>query len=93
MAALSDNLKDLQRYILQEQQPVACNAETAWRDFMNDGNNLLVANDPAGKFQVVTVFLGFNYGTIEKPKFFQTTCLGASSEKTPHNVGAISLPS
>ena len=44
MAALSDNPKDLQRYILQEQQSVACNAETAWRAFMNNGSNLLVAN-------------------------------------------------
>ncbi|MBT9313996.1 hypothetical protein [Leptothoe spongobia] len=84
MAALSDNPKDLQRYILQDQQPVVCNDEATWRTFMNDGNNLLVANDPAGNFQVITVFLGFNYGNTEKPKFFQTTCLGADSEKHPH---------
>ena len=84
MAALSDNPKDLKRYILHNQQPVVCDNEATWRMFMNDGNNLLVAHDPAGKFQVVTVFLGFNCGTIEQPKFFQTTCLGADSEKHPH---------
>ncbi|NEQ51027.1 MAG: hypothetical protein F6K11_12985 [Leptolyngbya sp. SIO3F4] len=27
MAEVSDNLKDLQRYILQAQQPVICNAD------------------------------------------------------------------
>lgn len=50
---------------------------------MNNGDNLLVAQDAAGKFEVVTVFLGFNYGSAERPKFFQTTCLGVTSEKRP----------
>ncbi|MEM9009339.1 MAG: hypothetical protein AAGE59_38290 [Cyanobacteria bacterium P01_F01_bin.86] len=84
MAALLDKSKDLQRYILQDQQPVICNDEAIWRAFMNDGSNLLVAHDPTGKFQVITVFLGFNYVTTEQPKFFQTTCLGADSEKNLH---------
>lgn len=76
--------KDLQKYILHNQQPVVCDDETNWRAFMSNGKNLLVAQDPVGDFTVVTVFLGFNHGTLEKPKFFQTTCLGASSEKAPH---------
>lgn len=84
MTELQDNPQDLQRYILQDRQPTVCRDEENWRSFMNNGNNLLIAHDPAGKFQVVTVFLGFNYGTAEKPKFFQTTCLGADSEKNPH---------
>ncbi|MEM1255280.1 MAG: hypothetical protein AAGI69_22815 [Cyanobacteria bacterium P01_H01_bin.21] len=84
MVTLSDKTKDLQRYVLQDRQPVVCSDEEIWRTFMEDGSNLLVANDPAGKFQVVTVFLGFNYGTIEQPNFFQTTCLGVDSEKNPH---------
>ena len=79
-----DSPKDLQRYILPEQTPVICKDETTWRAFMNDGDNLLVARDTIGKFIVITVFLGFNYGTTEKPAFFQTTCLGADSENRPH---------
>lgn len=85
MTDMPDTAKDLQRYILQQQQPIICDDEATWRAFMADGKNLLVAQqDPAGDFTVVTVFLGFNHGTLEKPKFFQTTCLGASSEKMPH---------
>ena len=79
-----NNFKDLQRYILQDRQPIICEDEAVWRRFMNNGDNLLVAQDTAGKFKVVTVFLGFNYGNAEKPKFFQTTCLGVTSEKRPH---------
>ena len=77
------NSGDLQQYILQDKQPVICEDETAWRTFINNGNNLLVAQDLAGKFKVITVFLGFNYGSAEQPKFFQTTCLGVTSEKRP----------
>ncbi|MBT9316932.1 hypothetical protein [Leptothoe spongobia] len=76
-------MKDLQRYILQDKQPVICKDEVTWRTFMNNGDNLLVAQDSAGKFKVVTVFLGFNYGNTEQPSFFQTTCLGVTSEKRP----------
>lgn len=79
----ADTSEDLQQYILQDCQPVICEDEATWREFINDGNNLLIAQDTAGKFTVVTVFLGFNYGSIEKPKFFQTTCLGVTSEKRP----------
>ena len=32
---------------------------------------------------MITVFLGFNYGGAAQPKFFQTTCLGVTSEKRP----------
>ncbi len=77
----ASNSRDLQRYILQDLQPIACEDESTWRAFMNNGDNLLVAQDTAGKFKVVTVFLGFNYGTVEQPKFFQTTCLRVTSEK------------
>lgn len=84
IAELPDSLQDLRQYILQNRQPTVCEDEAIWRSFMNNGSNLLIAHAPAGTFQVVTVFLGFNYGTTEKPKFFQTTCLGADSEKNPH---------
>ncbi|AFY37867.1 hypothetical protein Lepto7376_1524 [[Leptolyngbya] sp. PCC 7376] len=84
MTVLSEPSKDLLRYILLDQQPVICHDEATWRRFMNDGDNLLVAHDLAGQFQVITVFLGFNYGTVDNPRFFQTTCLGADSEKHPH---------
>lgn len=77
------NSQDLQQYILQNKQPVICEDEATWREFMKNGDNLLVAQNAAGKFRVVTVFLGFNYGSTEKPKFFQTTCLGVTSEKRP----------
>ena len=83
MVQASQESKDLQRYILQDRQPVICEDEATWRTFMNIGENLLVAQDAAGRFKVVTVFLGFNYGNAEKPKFFQTTCLGVTSEKRP----------
>ncbi|WP_152532023.1 hypothetical protein [Leptolyngbya sp. Heron Island J] len=84
MTQVPEDSEDPQHYILENQVPVICDDETTWRAFMNNGDNLLVANDPAGQFQVITVFLGFNFGTTEKPKFFQTTCLGADSEKNPH---------
>ncbi len=50
---------------------------------MNDGANLLVAQDTVGTFTVVTVFLGFNYGNVDQPRFFQTTYFGADSENRP----------
>ncbi|NEQ54916.1 MAG: hypothetical protein F6K11_33135 [Leptolyngbya sp. SIO3F4] len=83
MVESADNSEDLQRYILQDKQPVICQDEATWRAFMNSGDNLLVAQDAAGKYKAITVFLGFNYGNVEKPKFFQTTCLGVTSEKRP----------
>lgn len=75
--------KDPHHYVLKDHQPVICEDESTWRAFMNDGTNLLVAQDTVSKFTVVTVFLGFNYGNVERPKFFQTTCLGADNENRP----------
>ncbi|MGD1949381.1 MAG: hypothetical protein ACFB14_07015 [Leptolyngbyaceae cyanobacterium] len=83
MIELPDTPKDPHLYTLNSQQPVICEDELAWRAFMNEGANLLVAQDAVGKFTVVTVFLGFNYGNVEQPRFFQTTCLGADSENRP----------
>ncbi|ESA35025.1 hypothetical protein N836_14800 [Leptolyngbya sp. Heron Island J] len=83
MTELPNIPRDPHRYILKDYQPVICDDESTWRAFMNDGANLLVAQDTVGKFTVVTVFLGFNYGNIEQPRFFQTTCLGTDSENRP----------
>ena len=83
MIELSDIPRDPHRYILKDHQPLACDDESTWRAFMNEGANLLVAQDTVGKFTVVTVFLGFNYGNVEQPNFFQTTCLGADNENRP----------
>lgn len=69
----------MNRYILEGETPIICDDECRWREFMRDGRNILVARDEVGKFTVVTVFLGFNHGTEEKPKFFQTTCFGADN--------------
>ena len=80
MDQLPAGTQDTQHYILENQVPVICNEEATWREFMRKGENLLVAKDGVGKYTVITVFLGFNYGDIEAPKFFQTTCFGASSE-------------
>ncbi|MEM8613525.1 MAG: hypothetical protein AAGF93_16000 [Cyanobacteria bacterium P01_H01_bin.105] len=80
MAQLSEGFQDTQHYILENQVPVICDNDTTWRVFMRVGKNLLVAKDSVGRYTVVTVFLGFNYGDTETPKFFQTTCFGASSE-------------
>ncbi|MEO0870079.1 MAG: hypothetical protein AAFY17_16940 [Cyanobacteria bacterium J06642_11] len=83
MIELPEIPRDQRRYILKDHQPVICNDELAWRTFMNEGANLLLAQDRVGVFTVVTVFLGFNYGNVEQPRFFQTTCLGANNENRP----------
>ncbi|MEM9009062.1 MAG: hypothetical protein AAGE59_36835 [Cyanobacteria bacterium P01_F01_bin.86] len=83
MIELPEIPRDPQRYTLKEYQPVVCDDELTWRTFMNEGTNLLVAQDTVSKFTVVTVFLGFNYGNVEQPKFFQTTFLGADNENRP----------
>ncbi|NEQ51026.1 MAG: hypothetical protein F6K11_12980 [Leptolyngbya sp. SIO3F4] len=80
MRQLSQEFHDSQHYILENQVPVICDHEATWRAFMRNGENLLVAKDAVGKYTVITVFLGFNHGDINTPKFFQTTCFGASSE-------------
>lgn len=77
---MPEDSQDIQHYILENQLPVICHDELAWRTFMRNGENLLVAKDTVGQYTVITVFLGFNHGDIETPKFFQTTCFGASSE-------------
>ncbi|MBE9069540.1 hypothetical protein IQ260_23115 [Leptolyngbya cf. ectocarpi LEGE 11479] len=63
--------------------PVPCYDENVWREFMRDKGNILLAQDTIGEFHVVTVFLGFNHGTLAKPKFFQTTCFGTDGENHP----------
>ena len=72
-----------ERYILENQMPVVCSQESVWRDFMRDKNNVLVAHDVVGKFTILTMFLGFNNGSAEKPQFFQTTCFGDGSAGKP----------
>ncbi|MGD1953139.1 MAG: hypothetical protein ACFB14_26360 [Leptolyngbyaceae cyanobacterium] len=75
---LSELPKDYQRYILDDDhQPVVCEDEIVWREFMSKPENVLVAQDSIGKYTVVTVFLGFNRFNVEQPVFFQTTVFGA----------------
>ena len=77
MSKLPGLEQDYRRYILKDRHPVSCGDESVWREFMRNSENVLVANDSVGKrFTVVTVFLGFNNGTIEQPIFFQTSVLG-----------------
>ena len=83
MIELPEIPRDPQRYTLKERQPVICDDELTWRTFMKEGSNLLVAQDVVSQFTIVTVFLGFNYGNVEQPRFFQTTCLGADNENRP----------
>ena len=70
MSRLPEGFQDTQHYILENQIPAICDDEATWRAFMNKGENLLVAKDAVGKYTVITVFLGFNHGDIETPKFF-----------------------
>lgn len=79
--------RDPQRFILQEKVPVPCIDERQWREFMQDKKNVLVGQDVIGQFRVMTVFLGFNHGNTENPKFFQTTCFGTSTEGKPKYSG------
>ncbi|MEM6254975.1 MAG: hypothetical protein AAF821_18825 [Cyanobacteria bacterium P01_D01_bin.156] len=46
---------------------------------MRDEDNILLARDEVGQFSIVTVFLGFNNGSVENPQFFQTTCFGSDT--------------
>ncbi len=78
----------VQRFILNNNEPVPCHDEEAWRAFMRCKENILIAHDVIGQFRVMTVFLGFNHGNAEKPKFFQTTCFGTSTEGTPKYSGS-----
>ena len=55
---------------------------------MQDKRNILLAQDTVGEFTVITVFLGFSYGNVEKAKFFQTTCFGTDRENHPRYAGA-----
>lgn len=80
--------RDPQRFILKDNVPVPCGNEHQWREFMQDKQNVLVGQDVIGQFRVMTVFLGFNHGSAEKPKFFQTTCFGTSTEGKPKYSGS-----
>lgn len=75
-----------QRYILKDRQPVVCKDEAEWREFMRNPENVLVAQDRIGRFDVLTLFLGFNTGTVEQPLFFQTTIIGADDNHPKHAV-------
>ncbi|MEO0348597.1 MAG: hypothetical protein AAF282_00950 [Cyanobacteria bacterium P01_A01_bin.15] len=77
----------VQQFILNNKVPVPCGDEDTWRAFMRCKENVLLANDTIGQFRVMTVFLGFNYGNNENPKFFQTTCFGTSTEGKPKYSG------
>lgn len=79
--------QDTQKYILENRVLVPCQDENVWREFMRDKDNILLAQDTVGEFTVVTVFLGFNHGNLEKPKFFQTTCFGTDGENHPRYSG------
>lgn len=79
--------QDTQKYILDNKEPVLCHDENLWREFIRDRSNILLAQDSVGEFTVVTVFLGFNHGDFEKPKFFQTTCFGTDGENNPRYSG------
>ena len=81
------SFQEQQQYILKQKVPVLCQDESMWREFMRNKNNILLAQDTVGTFTVVTVFLGFNHGNFEKPKFFQTTCFGTNGENNPRYSG------
>ena len=78
------NSSDDIRYILQDGSPVACEDESAWREFMRSPENILIGDTEVGKFQVLTLFLGFNSGSAKKPIFFQTTIIGAHGNTPRH---------
>ena len=82
-----NSLDGAQRFVLNNKVPVPCNDEETWRTFMRCEENVLIANDTIGQFRVMTVFLGFNQGSAENPKFFQTTCFGTSTEGKPKYSG------
>ena len=81
------SLNGAQRFILNNKMPFPCKDEDAWRAFMRCKENVLIAHDTIGQFQITTVFLGFNHGSAENPKFFQTTCFGTSTEGKPKYSG------
>lgn len=82
------SLDDVQRFIINDKVSIPCNDEETWRSFMRCKENVLIANDAIGQFRVMTVFLGFNQGSTENPKFFQTTCFGTSTEGKPKYSGS-----
>ena len=72
------------RYILEGEAPVICEDEAIWREFMRAPENISIGDTQVGKFQVLTLFLGFNSGSREKPIFFQTTIIGAYGNTPEH---------
>ena len=51
---------------------------------MRAPKNVLVAQNEISRFEVLTLFLGFNTGTTENPIFFQTTIIGADDNLPKH---------
>jgi len=72
---------DFDRYILCDSQPTICSDANQWQQFIEDRCNVVLAKHQVGQYQVITVFLGFNHGTADKPQFFQTNFFGGSGSK------------
>ncbi|MEO0377487.1 MAG: hypothetical protein AAF329_23370, partial [Cyanobacteria bacterium P01_A01_bin.17] len=72
---------DLDHYILRDGQPIICSDLNKWQQFIEDSRNVLLVQHQVGQYQIITVFLGFNHGTTNKPQFFQTNFFGGSGSK------------
>lgn len=80
---------DFRRYVLRDGHPIICSNLAQWRRFIEDRSNAVLAQDKVGQYQIVTVFLGFNYGTVDQPQFFQTNFFGGSDRSKPRYTGLL----
>jgi hypothetical protein len=67
------------RYVLdREGNPVRQHDDTAWAEFMKDGDARRVAFDEAGKWTVTTVFMGIDHDVVGNgpPLLWKTMVFG-----------------
>lgn len=70
-------------YTLKGKEPVPCNDIAVWQRFMDDIAGRTLGSDQAGKFGILTTFVGVNLGSEIMPKFFRTVISGDNGDNDP----------
>lgn len=70
-------------YILKGKAPVPCDDIVVWQQFMDDVAGRTLGSDQAGKFGILTTFVGVNLGSEIMPKFFRTVISGDNGDNDP----------
>lgn len=70
-------------YILEGKKVIPCKDIGVWQRFMDNLPERTVGSDKAGKFGVLTTFVGVNLGSEIMPKFFRTVISGDNGDNDP----------